>query len=109
MGSCQNYGPFLGTLDIRGRIIIGTQKGDHNFDYQPYNPLGTPQASRSAGKSLSTRKQSLPEPPKVCKIMAFLAIIRSLGLLFYILLGFRYKPIASPQLHPKLKVQGFWG
>ena len=27
--------------------------------------------------------------PKVCKIMAFMAIIRALGLLFYILLGFR--------------------
>ena len=27
MGGCQNYGPFLGTLNIRGRIIIGTQKG----------------------------------------------------------------------------------
>ena len=27
MGGCQNYGPFLGTLDIRCRIIIGTQKG----------------------------------------------------------------------------------
>ena len=27
MGGCQNYGPFLGTLIIRGRIIIGTQKG----------------------------------------------------------------------------------
>ena len=27
MGSCPNYGPFLGTLNIRGRIIIGTQKG----------------------------------------------------------------------------------
>ena len=27
MGGSQNYGPFLGTLDIRGRIIIGTQKG----------------------------------------------------------------------------------
>ena len=26
MGGCQNYGPFLGTLNIRGRII-GTQKG----------------------------------------------------------------------------------
>ena len=30
----------------------------------------------------------LPEPPKVCKIMAFMVIIRGLGLLFYILLGF---------------------
>ena len=27
MGSCQNYGPFLGTLNIRGRIRIGIQKG----------------------------------------------------------------------------------
>ena len=26
-GSCQNYGPFLGPLNIRCRIIIGTQKG----------------------------------------------------------------------------------
>ena len=27
MCGCQNYGPFLGTLNIRGRIIIGNQKG----------------------------------------------------------------------------------
>ena len=27
MDGCQNYGPFLGTLNIRCRIIIGTQKG----------------------------------------------------------------------------------
>ena len=27
MGGYQNYGPFLGTLNIRGRIIIGIQKG----------------------------------------------------------------------------------
>ena len=26
MGGCQNYGPFLGTLNIRGRIIMGTPK-----------------------------------------------------------------------------------
>ena len=37
MGGCQSYGPFLGILNIRGRIIvIGTQKGDHNFDNHPY-------------------------------------------------------------------------
>ena len=36
MGGCQNYGPFLGTLSIRCRTIIGTQKGDHNFDNHPY-------------------------------------------------------------------------
>ena len=27
MGSCQNCGPFLGTLNIRCRILIGTPKG----------------------------------------------------------------------------------
>ena len=27
MGGWQNYGPFLGTLNIRCRIIIETQKG----------------------------------------------------------------------------------
>ena len=27
MGGCQNYAPFLGTLNIRCRIIIGIQKG----------------------------------------------------------------------------------
>ena len=36
MGGCQNYGPFLGTLNIRGRVIIGVQKRDHNFDNHPY-------------------------------------------------------------------------
>ena len=27
MGGCQNSDPFLGTLNTRGRIVIGTQKG----------------------------------------------------------------------------------
>ena len=27
MCNCQNYGPFLGTLNIRCRTIIGIQKG----------------------------------------------------------------------------------
>ena len=27
MRGCQNYDPFLGTLNIRCRIIIGIQKG----------------------------------------------------------------------------------
>ena len=27
MGGCQNYGPFLGTLNIRCRIIVGVRKG----------------------------------------------------------------------------------
>ena len=29
-------------------------------------------------------------PPKVCKIIALMAVILGLGLLFYILLGFRH-------------------
>ena len=36
MGGCQNCGPFLGTLNFRCRIIIRTQKRDHNFDNHPY-------------------------------------------------------------------------
>ena len=43
---------------------------------------------------LSTHPSLLPKPPKVCKIMAFMAIILGLGLLFYILLGFRYSYLA---------------
>ena len=31
----------------------------------------------------------IPWTPKVCKIVAFMAVIMGLGLLFYILLGFR--------------------
>ena len=27
VGSCQNYGPFLGTLNNRCRTILGTPKG----------------------------------------------------------------------------------
>ena len=45
LGACQNYGPFLGTLNIRCRIIIGTQKGTiiltstHlNFEPPPPSP-----------------------------------------------------------------------
>ena len=36
MGGCQNYNPFLGTLNIRCRFMIGNQKRDHNFDNHPY-------------------------------------------------------------------------
>ena len=36
MGGCLNYGPFLGTLRIRCRIIKGIQKKDHDFDNHPY-------------------------------------------------------------------------
>ena len=36
--------------------------------------------------------------PKVCKIMAFMAVILGLGLLFYILLGSRYSQHLSTKL-----------
>ena len=35
MGGCQNYGPFLGTLNNRCRTILGDPKRDHNFDNHP--------------------------------------------------------------------------
>ena len=38
MGSCRNKGPFLGTLDNRCRILLRTQKRDHNFDDHPGKP-----------------------------------------------------------------------
>ena len=41
MRGCQNYGPFLGALNIRCRIIIGIQKKDHLFDDHPYRVLGS--------------------------------------------------------------------
>ena len=44
MSGCQKYGPFLGTLNIRTRIIIGTQKGTHNSENQPYVPVVHPSA-----------------------------------------------------------------
>ena len=37
MGSCQNYGPFLGTLNIRCRIIIRTQTGTRIFTTNQMN------------------------------------------------------------------------
>ena len=38
MGGCQNYGPFLGALNIRCRIKIGIQKRDYIFDNHPHVP-----------------------------------------------------------------------
>ena len=35
MGNCQNYGPFLATLNIRCRFKRRTQR-DHNFDNHPH-------------------------------------------------------------------------
>ena len=49
MGGCQNYGPFLGTLNIRGRIIMGIQLKDNNFDTHPCEGI-------SQGYSIASRK-----------------------------------------------------
>ena len=53
MGGCQDYGPFLGTPDIRCRIIIGDPKRDHNFDNHPHDVgprnRGTTADSRAYG------------------------------------------------------------
>ena len=38
MGGCQNSGLFLGTLNVRRRIIIRIQR-DHNVDNHPYKSL----------------------------------------------------------------------
>ena len=37
MGGYQNYENFLGTLNIRCRMLIGIPKRDHNFDNYPYD------------------------------------------------------------------------
>ena len=36
MGGCQNYGPFMGTLNIRCRIILSTPKRDPILENYPY-------------------------------------------------------------------------
>ena len=55
VGGCQNYGPFLGTLNIRGRIIIGIQKGTiiltttHVKMYTVYKLVFKLMASKTSG------------------------------------------------------------
>ena len=46
MGGCQHYGPFLGTLNIRCRSIIGTQKGTIILTIPPIFP--NPDGGRSS-------------------------------------------------------------
>ena len=55
MGSCQNLGPFLGTLNNRCRIIIGAQKGtlilDPNFGNHPHGCGGEPAKIHSLSRT----------------------------------------------------------
>ena len=60
MGSCQNYAPFLGTLNDGCRIIIGTHKGDHNFDNHPCEEV-TASVLEAPGSFIAT-KQKLTSP-----------------------------------------------
>ena len=69
MGGCQNYGPSLGTLNIRCPIILGTQKRDHNFDNPPYGLAFTNNvvgliALSSCWKALTPRAETLALKPK---------------------------------------------
>ena len=38
LGGCQNYGPLLGPLNTRCRIILRTQKKDLDFDKHAIAP-----------------------------------------------------------------------
>ena len=59
MGGCQNYGPVLGTHNIRGRIILGTQKGTiiltttHIYIYIYMCIVGNPGICKSLGFRVS--------------------------------------------------------
>ena len=46
VGGCQNYGLFLGTLNIRCRIIIRTQKGTLILTTTHVGPLNSPERIR---------------------------------------------------------------
>ena len=52
MGGCQNYDPFLGTLNIRCRICNKDPKRDPNIDNHPMDfgiEFGIPDDGTSAG------------------------------------------------------------
>ena len=55
VGSCQNYGPFLGTLNNRCRIIIGTQKGTIIFTTTPCVSQGVGQGRTSFARLMVFR------------------------------------------------------
>ena len=97
---------FLADCDgiaCRGGILVGSCKCALNyFTYFccPGNRVSEP-AALVHGRNLEATRRSMKLTPhtlrstwtpKVGKIMAFVAIIGDLVLLFYILLGFRYNP-----------------
>ena len=66
MGGCQNYGSFSGTLNIRCRIKIGIQKGDHNFDNRPFAPR-------------SHRRSYSPQLPKASQQFSCMVLVATGG------------------------------
>ena len=72
MGGCQNYGPLLGTRNIRGRTIIGIKKRDHNLTTTHITPLpsiwGYPPGNYPPGGPLDRSQclsdASLEAPPE---------------------------------------------
>ena len=68
LGGCQNYGPFLGTLNNRCRTILRDPKRDDNFDNHPPSSLANLTLQHfSAGVS----------PAAVAKGAGFRAVERS--------------------------------
>ena len=65
MSSCQNYGAFLGTLNSRRRIILGTQKGTIilTTTHTVWRMSERNSGSMNTGEDLGVRKPSgLPQP-----------------------------------------------
>ena len=61
----------------------------------PQRSLESPFEPQGPILGAHTSNLRITQTPKVCEIMACMAILMGLGLLSYILLGFRYWPIGS--------------
>ena len=90
MGGCQNYGPFLGTLNIRCRIILRTQKGTvilttTHISYDERGTAGRPKISPwdhgaklkalplrgGTGNNSSIRRKPFRSDIRICLILFY--------------------------------------
>ena len=66
MGGCQNYGPFLGTLNNRCRIIIGTQRGTliltTTHIQKPFQTVSSLSLKPLVRENPSSQNPKCPEP-----------------------------------------------